>query len=167
MSKHSEEYCYMYNRNFRGGVLTLLTNYLGLHISFLANKVTHWGGNNSPFLLMIAISLFNIFNKMSFRNTPINYISGLSLLVYLFHENLLFRRYVRPQIWICLYHTFGYKYVLFWDLVYATLLFSTSVLTAVLYKMFVQKWLYRISDKVFNKIAYTHEKLCDYIIKIK
>ena len=152
---------------FGGGLLTLLTNYLGLHMSLFANKVTHWGGNNSPFLLMIAISLFNIFNNTNFRNIVINYVSGLSLLVYLLHENLLFRRYIRQQIWIYLYHTFGHRYVLFWVLVYAVLLFSTSILMAMLYKMFIQKWLYRISDKCSDKIPFMYGALCDRIIKFK
>lgn len=145
-------------------ILTLFTNYLGLHINIFADKVTHWGGN-SPFLLMIAISLFNLFNKIDFRNKWINEISGLSLLVYIIHENLLFRTYVRPQIWTYIYHSFGYENVVLWDLLYAGALFVLSILAATIYKILIQKWLYKITNTVSDKIIKLYSALCDRLIK--
>lgn len=146
--------------------LTLVTNFLGLHISFFENKANYWGGNNSPFFLMIAISLFNIFNKMNFRIKMINYISGLTFLIYIIHENILFRTYVRPQIWIYIYHSIGYEHVLLCDIIYASVLFATSILAAMLYRVLIQKWIYAITDKVSDRIIRIYSSICDYIIKI-
>lgn len=148
-------------------MLTLLTNYLGLHISFFADKVTHWGGNQSPFLLMIAVSLFNLFNKMNFRSNFINQLSGLSLLIYVLHENILFRTYVRPQIWMYIYYNFGYENVIWWDLLYAGVLFILSAFVAMIYKTLVQGWLHKIAAILSDKIVRLCSALCNCLIKVR
>ncbi|MCD7791893.1 MAG: hypothetical protein LUG92_00640, partial [Oscillospiraceae bacterium] len=85
-----------------------LTNYLGLHIPFFSDKLLHWNTNCSPFLILAAIGLFNLANSLKFKNRTVNTISGLSLLVYIIHENLLLRTYVRPYIIGIIYEKVGY-----------------------------------------------------------
>lgn len=145
-------------------ILTLVTNYLGLHIGFFSNRVNYWSGNNSPFFLIVAISLFNLFNKMNCKNKIINSVSKLSLLIYVIHENLLFRTYIRPQIWSYIYSEFGYKNVLLWDIAYASALFGTSILVAAIYKLLVQNWLHGIVSKLSDRIVNVYSALCDRII---
>lgn len=81
-------------------MLIILTNFLGLNISFFRDKLQYWNTNNSIFLLLTAIGFFNIFRAKCFINRKINYISSLSLLIYIIHENLIIRTYLRPTIWI-------------------------------------------------------------------
>lgn len=71
----------------------LLTDIIGLHVSFMSDKMLYWVNNCNPFLIGMAISLFNIFRNCKFTNHTINYLSGMSLLIYIIHENLIIRTY--------------------------------------------------------------------------
>lgn len=69
-------------------VMILLTNTMGMHFSYFQDKLTRWGVNSSPFILLTAIALFNLMKNEKFTNNIINRISSLSLLIYIIHENL-------------------------------------------------------------------------------
>lgn len=73
--------------------IAFMANFLGLHISFLSDKVLRWQTNYNPFLIILAIALFNLMRKLTFTNKIVNYISSLSLLVYIIHENIVLRNY--------------------------------------------------------------------------
>lgn len=53
---------------------------------------------NSPFLILLSISLFNVFRTFSFDSRFVNYMATSSLSIYLIHEHPLMREiiYVRP-----------------------------------------------------------------------
>ena len=53
-----------------------------------------WGAQSLPVILM-ALSLFIIFSRWRFKNKIINYIAGLTLGIYLIHDNV----WVRDTIW--------------------------------------------------------------------
>lgn len=78
--------------------LIIGTNYLGLHINFFSDKVLRWWNNCNPFLLIAAFSLFNLVRNVHFKNKTINYISSMSMLIYVIHENDLLRTYYRPAL---------------------------------------------------------------------
>ena len=79
--------------------IILVINFLGLRISFFQNKLFYFRLNCNPFMLMIAIALFNIMRRLTFKSKVINYISSLSLLIYIIHENINLRNFLRPSIW--------------------------------------------------------------------
>lgn len=139
--------------------IVLLTNILGLRIGAFSGWLLKWSVNCSPFLILMAVSMLNIAKNVYFQNKVVNYISGLSLLIYLFHENQLLRNYYRPLLWDYVYNRFGYDYVLVWALVLAAIVFLFGLAASVLYKATLQKavsvacnWLYPVLQKTYGKM---------------
>lgn len=121
--------------------IIVVTNYLGLIFFPLKNAVLRWNTNSNPFAIIIAISSFLICIKLNFKSTFINYISSHSLLIYLIHENILFREIFRPVIWNWIYNRFGYSYILLWTILFAILLFVGALALATLYDCTIRRWL--------------------------
>ena len=147
-------------------ILILSTNFLGLKISFFHDKVIRWAKGNNPLIILIAFSLFNIFRDKNFVNKTINKWSSLTLLIYILHENIIFRTYLRPYIFVFIKDNFGYKYIVLWILVISIALFLVSSLIALIYTKTLQKITKYIAgkfEKLYDKI---NDKLTDKIMKI-
>ena len=132
--------------------ITAITYYLGTKISLLQNA-TSWSKANSPFFLCIAFGSLNLFNKTKFTNKFINYISSLSFLIYIIHDNILFRTYIRPQIWNYIYTNLGYNLLFVWLLVYTIVLFVVAMLISVLYNVSLRKSIHKLSDKIYQLLV--------------
>ena len=143
----------------------LMPNFIGLRDEAYSANVLYWNNVCSPFYMMLAIGLLFIAQKSKLQVRTINYVSSLSLLVYLFHENVLFRTYTRPAIWQWLYMTFGYSHVVLLDLAYAVVLFLASVAVCVIYKQTLQKIVSRIADKLFVSLSKVYIRLEDKLVK--
>ena len=140
-------------------ILILLTNFLGMYVSFFNGRLQSYGGNHSPFILMIAICLFNIFKELRFYNKTINFISSMSLLIYIIHENYFIREYLRPNIWIYFYKNYGYENVVIIDLLISIFIFLISILISILYKKFLQSKFHSSIDTVCNLILDKYNKI--------
>ena len=151
-------------------VLVLLTNAAGLRIGFFSDKTLHWAKNCNPLLLVASIALLNLFRKMHFKNRLINSISGLSLLIYIIHENLLLRTYYRP-LWLnWMYERFGYDHVVLLVLALAAAIFAGSLCLASLYRRLIRPTVDRISDWLYEilRVRYVQWEravLSKYMIK--
>lgn len=79
-----------------------LSNLIALKIGIFNGKLLRWNTHFNPFYVMIAFSIFNLARKQSFNNKVINYLSGMSMLVYIIHENIILRTFLRPYFlnWI-------------------------------------------------------------------
>lgn len=86
--------------------IILITDICGLYSQVLSDKVMRWVNNCNPFLLAMSIAMFNIARNIHFKNRFINYISKLSLLIYIIHENIILRTYFRPAMWNYVYKRF-------------------------------------------------------------
>lgn len=146
--------------------VVLLSNYLGLHFERFSRWILRWNSNCNPFLILMAISMLNIAKIVRFDNKIVNYISSLSLLIYVIHENILLRTFYRPLMWNYVYNQFGYEYVLAWMFVLVIIVFSFGLVTSIIYKNTIQKtvmifcnWLYPILQKNYRKIEETILKL--------
>lgn len=139
-------------------ILILLTNFLGLYISFFDGRLQDYGGNHSPFILITVICLFNIFKELKFYNKTINFISSMSLLIYIIHENYFVRKYLRPNIWIYFHKNYGYNNVLIIDLLISIFIFLMSIVISILYKKYLQSKLYSIIDFLCNFILNKYKK---------
>lgn len=172
-------YCAGLMNNKRTGLIILLigilgmigqvviTNYVGLHISdSFSNRILLWDSNCNPFYIMIAIGGVIVFLQLNIHSKMINEISGLSLLVYLIHENILLRTYVRPMIWQYIYTHLGYDRLLLWDIVYAILLFGVSLLISFVYKCTIQKLVLMISKRLYIFISRVYTKLEDFLLSL-
>ena len=146
----------------------VVTNYVGLYfISFFSEKVMRWNSNNCPFYIMIALGSLIIALKSNFKSKFINYISSLSMLVYLFHENYLFRIYTRPIIWKYLYKTFTFNNVVLLDLAYSLILFVVAVIISLTYKEIIQKFVSKVSDRLYLFVSNIYSKIERTVLKLK
>jgi len=139
--------------------LVLLTDLVGLRVSFFQNALPYWNHIRSPFMIAMAISAFNIARTRDFYSRWVNYISGLSMLIYLSHENILFRTYIRPLMWRFIYEQYGYRHILLWVLVMTIVVFAFGLVVSLLYKYTLKK----LSDKIAGKAFAVVTKLsCIY-----
>ena len=102
----------------------------------------------NPFILIIGISIFNLFNIKQFHNEIINKISSLSLLYYVIHENILFRKYIRPHIYIHILNKVNNHFLTTTILV--ILMFAVGMLLSFIYKNTLQKIVHKCSSILFN-----------------
>lgn len=152
---------------FAGNIgIVLLTNFLGLRIAPMRTWILRWNLNCSPFLILIAISLLNIARNVHFKNKAVNYISGLSLLIYVIHENELLRTYYRPMMWSYIYNRFGYDYILLWTLIMVLLVFSFGLIMGILYKCTIQKIVTRLRDRLYPVLQRLYRKIETRIFKL-
>lgn len=143
----------------------LLTNFAGFKISYLTDQLLHWDRNSSPFLLMIALGLFNLFRRRKFKSHMINYISSLSLYIYLFHENPLFATYCRSALWHGIYIRFGHEHILTWVLIYSTALFIAAAIVSMIYQKTEHVVVAKILDRAFPMVKKLYMKAENLVIR--
>lgn len=127
-------------------VLILCVDFLGLRTNYFLNRLVRWNMNNSLFMFLIAFSSFNIMKKKEFINRTINYLSSLSLLVYIFHENLAFRRYFRPVIEFSILNRFGIEHAFICAVCMAVSLTILSFIISAIYKKCFTKIVSKLSS---------------------
>lgn len=111
----------------------MLLEIAGVHFGFLANRMLQFDFNGNPFLFIASVGLFNLARLNPFSCSAINALSSTSLYVYLIHENLLVRQFIRPAIWTYIYDSFGYTFLFFWIAVLSIFIFTISVMLSFLY----------------------------------
>ena len=94
--------------------------------------------------------MFNIARNIHFKNRLINYISSLSLLIYIIHENIILRTYFRPAMWNYVYEKFGYSHVIGWGFIIAFIIFIFGVLGSVIYTVTLKKLIGKESDILYS-----------------
>ena len=120
-------------------ILMLVTNYLGIHYVFFEDKLLHWQKSNNPFIVGTAICLVMLATQKSFFSKMINQLSSLSLLVYIFHENILLRRYYRPLIFIWIHNVLSYEKIILWVLLATALVAIFSLVFSFVFDITVGK----------------------------
>ena len=133
-------------------VLILCVDYLALRTNYFLNRLVRWNMNNSLFMFLIAFSSFNIMKKKKFINRSINYLSSLSLLVYIFHENLAFRRYLRPVIEFSILNRFGIEHAFICAVCMAVSLAILSFIISAIYKIFFIKTVSKLSSIISKNL---------------
>lgn len=137
-----------------------LTNWIGLHVAFLEDNMLHWNHFNNPFFMCIGISVFNMVECRVWHNKAVNYLSALSLLIYVITENYLFKNYVFFDCFVQVMDFFGTGASLVGTILSCTLIMLLGgVLASILYRCTVQKavavvcgWLDEIGHKAANRI---------------
>lgn len=146
-------------------LMILVTNILGLHISFWEDRLLFWNKNCSPFLLLTAFALFQIGRNVYFQSSSVNRISALSLLIYIIHENVLVRTYLRSYLWQRIYTVFGYKHILFWALLFATAVFIVSLILSILFQKTIQRLILYILPGLSVWLDRLYKKYESYITR--
>ncbi len=130
--------------------LLLTTEYLGLHISYFSTRAMRWCSSCNPFLIGMSIALFNIARNMRFRSRTVNYVSSLSLLIYVIHENYFLRSYLRPGIWIYIYNSGGYNHVPGWLFIVSAVVFIASILLSAVYSAVFGRLIRKVVDRIYS-----------------
>lgn len=131
-------------------IAVLLTNYIGLKISFFNDKTLHWVSNSNPFILLMSLSLLSIAVNNSFSSSMVNFISSTSLFIYLAHENVIFSIVYRPQIWNKIMASFGSVNIVLLVLAFAFALFICSFIFAITYKLSLGFLTKKSADCIFT-----------------
>ena len=134
-------------------LLLLLLDLAGLFIKPLDGNLLVWNGPCNPFLLMITAALLNLALGWKCDGSLVRNISGCSYLIYIIHENLFVRLYLRPWIWQWIHTTLGYDWVLLWEVLYVAGLFLVAWLLSVAYQHTLQKPVWKLSDRIAEYIA--------------
>lgn len=143
--------------------IILITDICGLYSQVLSDKVMRWVNNCNPFLLAMSIAMFNIARNIHFKNRFINYISKLSLLIYIIHENIILRTYFRPAMWNYVYKRFGYSDVIQWVFIISFIIFIFGILCSILYVLTLQRFVNKVSGKLYEVVRIKNllfEKFC-------
>lgn len=120
---------------------TLLFDYLAVNYGITDGRSQFWRKMGNPFVIMMAVSLFNLFRSVEFRNSIINYISSLTLFIYIIHENIVVRSLYRVPLWQWIADRFGTDALLIEHLTYSAALFVVSLVLGLLYKETLHRWL--------------------------
>ena len=147
----------------------LITNYLGLHYSIFGDKALRWCSTavNNPFNILLALALFNLFSNLDFSNKVVNYISGLSMLIYLFHENQLFRAYTRVRIWSYLLDMYGEQNIVLMSVLFAIALFVVAIVVSFIYRNTLQKLVRKVEEKIEPIIMKNYNCVLNAVMKVK
>lgn len=145
-------------------VLLLIFTWVGSkYLPFLNNRMLMWTSNNNPFTFFIAFSIFNLVRDKKRCNQGINYISSLTLLIYIIHENIYVKSALRPYIWDVMYSTFGYSHLILLDLLYSFAFFCVACIIAYIYRQFNKAVSYRLLCPIFDGFLASVNRLIDIL----
>jgi hypothetical protein len=115
--------------------LIVLTDLIGLKINALSGQMQRWNLLTNPLVILIAISMFNLFvnSLKKFQNNQINFVASTSMLVYIIHNNYIIKTYIRQKYFEMIFEVFTYKYIYLWACIGAIVTFLLSVTIASLY----------------------------------
>lgn len=150
-------------------LLIIATNLLGLRISLLNGQLLHWSQYNNPIILLMAVSLFNLFRSINIKSGAINLISATTLLIYIIHGNPLVNVFVKPAIWKYIFENIANsnEYVIIWSAVYTSATFVASVVIALLYKSTFSKLIEKFCRWINEKGKKICNKFVDFCVDIK
>ena len=138
----------------------VLLEQAGLRVGLLSDKMLHFDINGDPFLFLSVFGLFNLLRARPFVNARVNHCASLMLLVYLIHENLMLRAYVRPAVWDWVWVTYGYSMLFGWIALFTVVLFVGALVCAFLYRGTLGKLVERLEPRVERLVR----KVCGFVL---
>ena len=143
---YMKKYMHRYTDNIRANLVVFLVsvglflalqivwNIAGTRFTKMETQMLRWDTNNNPFWLISSLCMLNIARNMKFKSSIVNYISGFSMLIYLIHENLLLRTYLRPYLLEYVHNVYGYEHIYLIVLVFTVVTFVASFICAIIYR---------------------------------
>lgn len=146
---------------FLGGVILsiIIINFLGLRINILSNKLLIMNSFVNPLIMFGSFTLFNIFRQKETNNKAINYLSGLSLLIYLVHGNQFIAGYLKGSYFNTLYYKYGYDNIILYVIVLFMIYFIGSIVISIVYKCSIQVNIEKFVDRLYLNIKKLYSKL--------
>lgn len=149
------------------GSILFLSAFFGVTMTDNDIQLLHFSKNANPFLLMMVISLFNLARNVKLHSGIINAVSGLSMLIYILHDNILLRTYYRPRLLLFLYRKYGYAHLIRMVFLVSAGIFLLSAICAWLYRITLQTPVRRCSDKVLAFVCRLLKAPEEWLIKQK
>lgn len=146
--------------------IVLLTDLLGLKLAALSDQLLRWVSNFNPFLILIAIAAFGLARNNHFKNKNVNHIAKCAMLIYIIHENILLRTYVRPYLWHCIFDRYGYAHLLLWVFLYSAGWLLAALVLSLLYEKSLQKLTARVSEKILKWMSSWYQKYESAMLKL-
>lgn len=140
---------------------------LGLYVPGFAGSMMAFKKITNVFLLLLVVGIFLKLRKSHFYMPAVNYLSGLTIYIYISHENILIRNITRPRIWKMMIDRFGTGYLPIQALVFALALFVASLAISVLYKSLLEKIINKISDYIFERLSKSINCSLEKILALK
>lgn len=134
-------------------LLPAISNAIGL-LTGRETNLLYWVSNANPFLVLIAIASVNLVRRNeNFHSGMINYMSSLSLTVYLLQSNLMFKTYYRTGLVRFFYNHFGFEHaVLVKAILMAGIVFLASFIGAILYDRILSPLVGHLSSQTLKCI---------------
>lgn len=142
------------------------TNLLGLKIQALSNFVQGWNQIMNPAYIMIALGLVLIAKNHNFYSPLINYLSGLSLLIYVIHNNWIIYNCALFDVFQYILERYSYKYFLGWVLLNGLALLILGIAGAILYRYTLQKLVIVFRKGLMKKLEKGYRFCEDAILKL-
>ena len=135
---------------FGNFALIIITDILGLYIGLFSTQLTRWCQFMNPFLILAALAVFLLAKEKKFVNRPINYISGLSMLIYIIHCNRLIIDHFIGDVFKYIYYNYSYEYELLWVILSGSCLLVFGTVLSIVYKNTLQKISHRVCEIIYN-----------------
>lgn len=133
--------------------LVYMMNELGLKNEAFSGALQIWITPYNPFLFAFGLGLLGMARSITFENKLVNYISKLSLLIYIIHENKLLRLLYRPLMWQYVYDRYGYEHVLVYITILSAVVFIVSLIGSIVYYETIRKFTGRVCDRLYSRMA--------------
>lgn len=138
-------------------------NVLGLAFSVFQGRMFSLDYFMNPFIICIGIGIVLIASGKTFYSRHINYLSGMSLYVYVIHAHRYIIDFGRFYVFDWILMHYSYKYLSLWIGLCAVCVFVISMIVAIIYTAAICKWIHALSDLVGSKVEKILLKLADVI----
>ncbi len=145
--------------------MNLITNFLGLHIGYFTYFMQRYNVLINPCFILIALGAFGLAKNKQFYNKHINYISSLSLLIYVIHCNRIIRDYVRFDVFQFILEKYTYSHLLLWVVLYALISLIAGVVLAILYNKTIQRFIHKVFERLEEMAVMIYKKMEDVLLK--
>lgn len=148
-------------------IMMVVTNVLGLREPLFEYQCNRWNSFINPFFLMIACAIFNIIKKYQFYSKSVNFVSSLSLLIYVIHCNRIWRDYVRWDVMELVWSKYQGDYIVLETLTIAFFTLLVSLAVAIVYKLTFGKVVVKTCDKFLGFVLPIWRKIEDKLVNIE
>lgn len=128
------------------------TDFLGFKVSLLSDQLMRWDTIMNPCFVLIGIGAFGLAHSGEFYNPFVNYISSLSLIIYMLHANIIIRQYGRWDLFAWIKESYGYDRLVVWILLFALFNIVASVVVATVYDKTIRRFMHSLFTKCIEKI---------------
>ncbi len=144
-----------------------LLNLLGLRFSAFSNRLLLFSSLLYPFPLLVSFALLMLARRATFHSKTINGLAGLSMLLYIIHENILLRRYYRPPFAELLLRRFGDGAPLLVLLVLTLIVALFALVCSILYALLLKKPVNRFAGWLYDRLSALAHRATERLVRLQ